>query len=134
MTLAVLYLVGAFGDENGRFFTPRTPAELVEEMNGKTSIAQKAIIKRHKGHWMTVEGDLAGADYLLWGVLASLRSTQTQPSIMLRFLSPKWRKAFKPFNEGDRIRVTGQVDNADHTWVTLRKCEIVPLEKTDVST
>ena len=41
-----------------RFFSPRTPAELVASVYGLTDVKAEAIANFHIGHWLKVEGEI----------------------------------------------------------------------------
>ena len=76
---------------DGRFFSPRTPAELVAEIEGKTGLVAQDLMKRHMGHWMRVNGQINEVEDQFPDVVVYLHKTQSQPMMALSFEPDLWK-------------------------------------------
>ena len=108
-----------------RFFTPRTPAEMVAEQEGKTSIVAQDLGERHKGNWLKVEGAISNVAEWFGDLKVTLDSTQSQPLVFLDFDPTKWKTRLKTLDEGDRIVAVGKIGDVNDKWVSLENCELI---------
>ena len=108
-----------------RFFSPRTPAELVAELEGKTDLVAKDLTKRHMGHWMRVNGQINDVEDQFPDVVVYLRETQSQPMMALSFEPDLWKSRLGSLNLGDQIEAIGKINRVGSGWVRLEECELV---------
>ena len=110
-----------------RIISPRTPDELVDEVKGKTKIAANSISKRHIGQWLIVSGTifeiykLNSSEY----TTVHLRKTESQPDMMLGFVSTEWHEVLSAFNVGDTISAMGKIESISNLgYVSLEDCKL----------
>ena len=109
----------------GKIFSPRTPAELVAEVEGLTEIAAEDVSRRHIGQWLKVEGRIFNVSGRGDRVRASLSSQIRQPFIALYFVANDWREILKAYNSGDRLSAIGKIEAVSSGSITLEECELV---------
>ena len=109
-----------------KIFSRRTPADLVAEMEGKTTIAANQTMSRHVGQWISVDGLVADVgDVLIDEVVVMLKSSDSQPILHLGFEATRWRDSLGSLNIGDRISVTGKIVRITSISLSLKECEMM---------
>ena len=116
---------------NSRFYSPRTPAELVESVENLTEFAAEEVSKRHKGQWLRVNGSVWDVKGRRDSMSMSIELTGSDVLAHLRFEGSHWRERLGSFNRGDQVlaegkitRITG-ISSASLGSVTLEECELV---------
>ncbi len=109
----------------GKVFSPRTPAELVAEVAGKTELAAKDISRRHIGQWMRVEGTVNDVSTVSREVGVHLQPANSQPLVALWFDTDIWRARLSVLNIGDRIAAIGTIGSISSHIVSLDECELI---------
>ena len=110
---------------DGRVFSPRTPAELVAEIEGKTTLVAAGISSRHIRQWLEVDGLISDVGDEYTDIRVSLNSTQAQPVILLHFDPVLWKVRLNSFNVGDRIVAIGKINHIGSSGVSLGESELV---------
>lgn len=104
-------------------FTQRTPKELVQSVDGKTSIEADRISERYKDSWLEVKAvvydvhshyDYIGVSTRCNGVFVSLD-----------FDKDKYMSTLQALDQGDRIHAIGRIWHITRHGVSLADCEIV---------
>ena len=107
-----------------RIFSPRTPAELVDEIKGMTEVVAERVSERHIGQWLKVHGPIR--DVSNRGGAISVDIMETEPSFFLDFDQSRWSKRLDSFNIGDQISVIGKIQGIDRDgYISLEECELV---------
>ena len=115
------------GTEN-RFFSLRTPDELVASVKGLTDIAAEDVRKRHIGHWLQVTGSVGNISSLLDTVVVHVRQAGTKTDLFLYFEETVWRDKLASFDIGDQISAIGRIDAFESRLggsVTLEECKLI---------
>ena len=117
-------LIASTGD---KLFCQRTPAELVAEMKGKTSIVAANLLERHKGQWIRANGSIrdVSKDTSREGHQVILNWTDSQPAMGLYFDSGTYGGYLGSCNVGDSIDAIGKIGNIYENMVFLTECELV---------
>ena len=110
-----------------RVFSPRTPTELVAEIEGKsmTTLTAAAVSQRHIGQWLRVNGSIDNIYDWLGSITVSIKTLEHQTSMTLQFNKNVWLETLKPFNIGDQITAIGKIDSISSISVTLEECELI---------
>ena len=112
-------------------FSPRTPEELVSEIEGRTELVAEEISKRHIGNWLRVEGTIGSMSESLYigqhrRISVGLDRGDDLASVYLAFDASKWRDRLMSFDKGDAISVEGQIYGiAPLGYVSLENCELL---------
>ena len=114
--------LGPFDLSDDRIFSPRTPSEMINEVQGKTSLEAERISRRHAGQWLRVEGSVRDVDSFLDLLTVSLSPSPTQPRIRLYFDPELWETQLAALNPGDRIIAEGRIDSISTFSVSLEDC------------
>lgn len=94
----------------GKFFSPRTPAELVYSIRGLTEIAAEDVIRRHIGHWLRAEGSVQDVSSITeTSILVLVDKPESDVSLALVFESANWRDKLASFDIGDPISAIGKI-------------------------
>ena len=113
--------------EEERFFSPRTPAELVASIDGLTDVMAEKMTEVHIGHWMRVEGIIAnvGQSFSRDTTFMSVRvSDEEITRVSLSFDSRIWHRRVSSFAKGDRVSAIGKIDEVSSSNVYLVECEL----------
>ena len=120
-----------------KIYSVRTPSELMALISDEmTGIEKQAIIDRHVGHWLPVEGPLimttkprTSIDGIrrIWiyvGVekYALVDDYRTQVDMLCDF--DKWEDKLRGLSIGDVVVAEGEIDSFDSNDVVIKKCEI----------
>ncbi len=113
-----------------KILSPRTPEELVAEIEGRTEIVAKEISKRHIGTWLRVEGTITSmSDYMYVDdrrIIVGLDRGDDLVPIYLNFSGSKWRNRLMSFDNGDAISAEGQIEDVSTSgFVSLENCELL---------
>ena len=138
VTAVVLYLLITLGPvsdspeqgtatftDSGRFFSRRTPAELVAEIEDKTTIFAERISDRHRGHWIAVDGFIRDVRDDLDEVTVHLQIEGPPKFISLGFTASAWKDKLISLDIGDQISVIGKIHSIAEYGITLENCELV---------
>ena len=107
-----------------RIFSPRTSAELVDEINGMTEVVAERVSARHIGQWLKVKGPIG--DVSIRGREICVPIMETEPSMFLYFDESRWSNRLKSFDVGDQISVIGEIRSIRRSGIVrLEKCELV---------
>lgn len=112
----------------GRFFSPRTPDELVAEITGQTDIVAAEAIKRHIGHWLRVAGSVRDVSDRGGSVLLYIDLSDSRVSFSMEFNREYWRERLVAYNKGDQVVAIGQINYINsHIGGVIRldDCEFV---------
>ena len=113
-----------------RFFSPRTPDELVHEVKGLTDIVAKEVSKRHISHWLRVEGRIRNVqeyEYMDY-IFIYVAQADVNVDLILEFDRSYWRERLIAFNVGDHISAIGKIKGISSSLggtVSLDECELV---------
>ena len=109
----------------GRDLSPRTPPELVAEVQGKTELAAKDTSKRHIGQWLRISGSIRDISSRSNSIEVMARD-RDQTTVFFEFNSSIWRDRLAPLNIGDGITAIGKIDSISSVgYVRLEECELV---------
>ena len=110
-----------------RNFSPRTPAELVAEIEGKrmTELTAAAVSQRHIGQWLRVNGSIDDIRDWFDSIDVRIKTLEHQTPMTLRFNKNVWLETLKPFNIGDQITAIGKIDSISSISVRLEECELI---------
>ena len=114
---------GDQGVQDDRFFTPRTVKELKGEVEGKTELAAEDASRRHVGHWMRVSGQVTDVTGDFGDVMMTVE-TNEDDLVFCQFDEKVWRGRLVGFNEGDTVKVAGQIERISRFGVGLVACEL----------
>ncbi|MCY4653977.1 MAG: hypothetical protein OXC95_12535 [Dehalococcoidia bacterium] len=108
----------------GKFFSPRTPNELVDEVKGMTDVVATRVSARHIGQWLKVDGPIEDVSTEVREICVQI--LETEPSFFLYFDESSWSTRLASFNVGDQISVIGKIRRIGRFgYVTLEECELV---------
>lgn len=111
----------------GKTLSPRTPAELVGEVKGLTTIAAEREAGRHLGNWL--QTTIAVWDVRERQFFKQMRvsgdNVADGTSIHLYFESKLWKVALETLNRGDQISAVGKIDRITDSSVSLQECELL---------
>ena len=112
-----------------RIYSRRTPAELVDEVKGRTDIAAEHISKPYLGQWLQVEGlvdDVRDRYKVIRVYLPRGEIGSSEPSFFLDFDADVWRDIFATLHKGDRISAAGKIKHiAPSGYISLEECELI---------
>lgn len=111
--------------DSERFFSPRTPAELVSELEGQTTMVAERISERHLGHWLKVSGAIANVRSVYGSVIVYIPPNDSQPFLDLQFDGKSWQSRLSALNIGDHVVVEGKISDIDSHSVSLKECRLV---------
>ena len=113
-------------------FSPRTPTEIVEELDGHTEVVQQRLIGRHIGLWIEISGairnvSLRGPDSYF---TVTVRDSQSEITFFLEFNVDEWLQMFEASNIGDRISARGEIARINafpryEAYFTLGQCVLI---------
>ena len=108
-----------------RVYSRRTPAELVDEVQGKTSLVQSEVSRRHVGQWLTVSGKVFNVTAGYLDLMITLQRTGEEPIILLRFDPDLWKPHLSTLDMGDSVIAIGNIDTITDSMLVLANCELV---------
>ena len=117
-----------FGD---RFYLPRSPKELVSEVEDKTEIQIKDITRRYKGTWLQVRvkiTEVSAVDASFNLIYLVQGQEPTGVHIVMRFNAVRWARRLRTMNRGDNVTVRGVIQQIRQDDIWLTACEIAPEE------
>lgn len=105
-------------------FTQRTPKELVQSVNGKTSMEADRISERYKDSLLEVRAVVYDVhshyDYI------GVSTTCNGVFVSLDFDKDKYMSTLQTLDKGDRIHAIGRIWRITRNTVGLVDCELVP--------
>ena len=120
---------GAPSNTEGRFFSPRSLDELVDDVRGQTSIVAREVSKRHIGHWLRIRGSITDvSDYEDW-IWVHISSSSSDVTLTLEFNKNLWREKLVAYNGGDEISAIGKIESIENGYrghINLEDCELLP--------
>ena len=111
--------------------SPRTPEQLVAEINGLTTIRASELVKAHMGMLLPVTGtviNVAPGPLPSRKIVVHMDRGQNGINLFLEFDPKRWRQRLASADTGDRISAIGkisQIENVLGTYVTLAECELL---------
>lgn len=120
------WMRGRFGFGE-RVFSQRTPQELVDETQGKTSVQVTDITKRHLGTWLRVEGPVEEIFQVYWSCYVTI-SDDTGVRIEMEMGAWRWGRKLRAMDIGDNLIVEGVIKEISSFAIDLTACEIVSSE------
>ena len=112
----------------GKDMSPRTPAELVAEIEGFTQIAAASAVKRHVGLWLPVEGTVVDVSERSFDqtIGVYLRESKDGVTVMLDFDGTRWRAQLSSLNVGDQLAAVGRIEDIHFSgFVNLEECSLL---------
>ena len=107
-----------------RFFTPRTPKELVEEQQGNTSLAADEVSKRHQGHWMEVTGSVKDVENTYRAIEIFIETNDPKIYVHLDFDKDEWKNKLRSLRKGDVVTAIGEITRTTDLGISLENCEL----------
>ena len=102
--------------------TQRTPQELVQSVDGKTSMEADRISERYKDSWLEVSAEVYDVhghyDYI--GVSATCNGVV----VSLEFDKDRYISTLRVLDKGDRIHATGRIWRITRNSISLVDCEL----------
>ena len=113
-----------------RFFSPRTPAELVASIYGLTDVKAEAMAKFHIGHWLKVEGKIINVSLIQsfshkTTMVFIGTSNEEELFLSLEFDSRIWNNRVSSLDIGEPISAIGKIKQISSIDVRLAECELV---------
>ena len=108
---------------DGKFFSPRTPDELVAEAMGKTEIVANELAQRHIGHWIKVEGEVKDVWESKYSVVIMLRLLDSDVMVSMAFDATGWRERLIALDVGDRVSGIGNIQRIASPPVAIIRLE-----------
>ena len=113
-----------------RVLSPRTPAELVDEIAGMTELVAECHSARHIGQWLRVEGPVEDVSRYYKEIRLTLGEAET--SLFLTFDECRWSERLQSLNVGDRVVAIGKISRVRRAmssglggYVSLEACELI---------
>ena len=112
-----------------RVLSPRTPAELVNSVEGLTDIATEERSRPHIGTWLRVNGKITNISQIPFSgdILVHLNVPPDDTTVFLTFDGSNWGQRLRLHEVGDRISASGQIDGINQHLgghVDLEECEL----------
>ena len=113
--------------KSSRIPCPRTPAELIEKIEGCTEIQAEHITQPYLGQWMEIEGNVDDVSERLSGDEISVYIwSEVKPSFFLIFDSNTWGTQIRSFDVGDHIIAVGKIKSISRLGtISLEECELI---------
>lgn len=117
-------------DTEERIFSPRTPAELVGEIAGMTTMVAERHSERHIGQWLRIEGLVDDVSSHYKEIRISIHKTEAL--LFLSFDESRWGSRLLSLNVGDNVVAIGRIDSirlpilgGEGGSVFLKECELI---------
>lgn len=111
---------------SSRIFCPRTPAELIDKIEGCTEIQAEYIIKPYLDQWMEIEGNIKDVSKTSYTNQITVFIFDNELSLFLYFDANTWGVQVGSFDVGDRISVIGKIASIQRDGIiSLGECELV---------
>lgn len=112
-----------------RVFSPRTPAELLEAIEGLTDLAAETVSRPHIGSWLRLEGKIRNMSLLRLSkeqINVSLVLPLDEVDVFLLFRADIWKERLELYVEGDQISAIGKILSVSRSgYVQLEECELI---------
>lgn len=114
---------------NERVFTNRSPAELVERIDGLTAVSSKPIIERYLGLWLRAGGKIFEVEERNQDIVAYLTNAgvagNASPEFVLYFNKEPWGQKLRALDKGDELFAVGKIARISTYGISLEDCEVV---------
>ena len=115
-----------------RSISPRTPVQIVDELEGHTEMTQERLIERHIGAWLEVTGVITNVSHRRHKqtISVSMQGSQDEITFFLEFDANVWNSIFRSSNIGDHISARGEIVRIRafqhrEAYIALGQCELV---------
>ena len=119
-------LPGPSSEEEQRIFSPRTPAELVDKLEGLTEVQAERLTETYLGQWMEVEGNVTDISRNLFEDQIKVHIFNDRLSLFLHFDASTWGVQVGSLDVGDQISAIGKIRSILRQGIiSLDECELV---------